>query len=432
MIENQLGPALSRRTFILAGIGLGTAITGMLSDPQSSDLGLPPAPTIHHPAESAIDKEYNAADIEQFIQEGVQKSSETKQHEIISLPCGKIQVDRPIRCTIPEDANVSIEGNGLTTLQLDPSLSDIPKRWGSFAKRSILFLEDVEGKVEVAGINFQGGSKRAGKYGYIPPDSPWDAMLFIDGKGSGSKYDPAMDQACQRRGQATINHCTFFDSESEGILVQNLQTATVADCTGQNLDSLVTSAWCDSITVKKLQGENFTSDGIYITNAQYAQLKDSSIKTARQGYDIQSEIAQLTGCDAWDCGKAFELTCSETNQTISRIITLKNSNTSGCMEVYSIGPVQNLFVSNCLNDDVGNWNRLYKQGDFLHSSGLVDPQLLGSWGTPVVDYEAVNSHGQTIRLNKNIKFEDVKIRIGKYAPDYYCASEYPGIENSYA
>ncbi|MBI2025912.1 MAG: twin-arginine translocation signal domain-containing protein, partial [Candidatus Levybacteria bacterium] len=105
--------------------------------------------------------------IEGALEKAVKDSLEKGEEVTVSLPYGEIVVDKQITCVIPEGARLNIVGDQRgSRLKLDPKLSDVPKEWGSFATRSILYFKDMEGSIAIDSVQFDGGSKRAGKEGY--------------------------------------------------------------------------------------------------------------------------------------------------------------------------------------------------------------------------------------------------------------------------
>jgi hypothetical protein len=362
--------------------------------------------------------------LQQVIEAAIKSSLETRQEVIIELPLGEIIVNKPITSIIPEGAKIKIKGNeNGSRLKLDPSLSAIPKDWGSFAQRSIMYFKDMEGDLAIDGVEFHGGSERAGKGGYKPPLSPWDAMVMIVGKGEGDKYEPAMHRAGQRKGIAVIRNCNFANSESEGALMQNISNAWMDKSQGKNLDVLFNSTWCDYVSGTNLIGENLNSDGVYITSAQNVVLKDMAIKTARQGYDLQGVAkAKLDNCNAYDCLIGYAPSKSETDKiTKSGQIEINNSSSVGCQLPFSIGEVMNLNVEGGIHEDVGGWYRGYRVNDFLHKDGIMDPSGVINALISILEYAPP--------AGSRFKYNNVQMRRSKNAPGGYILTPKVGVAN---
>ncbi|MBI2025956.1 MAG: right-handed parallel beta-helix repeat-containing protein [Candidatus Levybacteria bacterium] len=251
-------------------------------------------------------------------------------------------------------------------------------------------------------------------------------MVLVVGKGEGDKYDPAMERAGKRTGEASISNCTFANSESGGVVLQNLHKAEIANSEGQYLDALLNASWCDKVVGAGCIGEGFNSDGTYITSCQDVILENWQIKTARQGFDLQGVAkAVLTNCTAFDCAKAFELTMSETDKkTVSVSITLLDCDSKGCLIPFSIGGVRNLSVTGGNNDEIGEWLSLYQAGDFLHTDGIVDAVGLSQSGRSIFEYDP--SFLDT-PLDKSREFSNVNMRLSKNIGPDYQVIQAPGV-----
>lgn len=424
---------ISRRQALGLGVGIaGMALVGCKSDekpvsPQQRivppDLGTP------RPVEHAPD-EWNSARVQQEIEAAIKQSLESGKLTTVELPKGEIIVDKKITCVVPKGAQIQLKGSEEgSKLKLDPQLSLLPlesrgftrdQAWASFAEHTMLEFAEMEGAVQLEGIQFDGGSDHAGKSGYKAPPSPWNSVVYVRGAGEGNKYDPAMNRAGNRNGTLTVDHCAFTNSESGGLLAQNLSSATVTNTVGENLDVLFNSTWCDTVVGQKLAGKNFASDGVYITSAQDVTLSDCSIETARQGYDLQGvKKARLTSCRAYDSGKAFEITSSETDGiTPGGDIELNGTYTEGCMEVYSVGAVQKLRTQGGRHYEVGKWFDKYTQGDFLHGAGIVDPGSLAYGAQLIHRYDPIGKTGRPLVSSPDIKFNDEEIHIARGVPPY--------------
>lgn len=423
--------------------GVVTEPTDLL--PASAELSIIGFPPVEGPSEMPQAKEWNAQNLQEYIEGVIAESLQAKESRVVELPPGEILIDRPITCVVPEGAHVRIYGHkDGSRLKLDPSLSDVPKEWGSFGERSILYFKDIEGVVDIQDVEFHGGSDRAGKEGYTPPKSPWDSMVLAVGKGvgepnadgyrPGEQYDNAMDQAGMRKGKVLIENCNFYNSESEGVMVQNLGNVEFYNLRGKNLDVLANVAWCDDVKGTNILGERFTSDGIYINSAKRVELDNCSVKTSRQGYDLQGvKDAVLRQCHAFDCGKGYEMTYSETDKTtVSEAITLVDCATDGCMEVFSVGPVNKLHVAGGFHKGVGNWYKKYQEGEFLHRDGLVSPDDIASARSPIVTYELADAQGKVIPAKQEMRFDHVIMQFGKDRPKGYVVPKLPGITYSRA
>lgn len=366
--------------------------------------------------------------INNALQKAIKDSLDSGEEVTVNLPYGEIVVDDPIVCVIPQGARLNIVGDQRgSRLKLNPKLSDVPKEWGSFATRSIFYFKDMEGSLTLDSVLFDGGSERAGINGYAPPKSPWESMVLAVGKGEGDKYDPAMERAGKRTGEANITNCSFTNSESGGIVLQNLGKAVMANSQGQSLDAFLNVSWCDEVIVRGNIGEGFNSDGAYITGCQDVTLENWQIKTARQGFDLQGVAkATLTNCTAFDCAKAFELTMSETDKkTVSDEITLVDCNSYGSLMPFSIGAVKNLSIIGGDHDGIGDWLSLYYKGDFLHTDGIVDAQGLSRMGKSFFEYNPsfLNTH-----LTKAREIYNVKMRLGENIGSDYQVISVPGVD----
>lgn len=399
--SNETRSKFTRRGFLRGLAAIGSAVV-------ASQVDLTGAFATLKLEKAAWSKEL----LQQELEKAISVSIETKREVTVELPEGEILVDKTITVVVPKEAKIRMVGhqNG-SMLKLDEKLSNIPKEYYSFAQHSLLFFKDMEGELAIDGIYFDGGSKIAGKGGYKPPRSPWNSVLFIDGKGPGDSFDPAMDRWQERRGKATIRNCTFTNSEAGGILVQNLSDAQVNSCAGQNLDALLIATWTNNVYSNNMQAENCLSDGAYITNAQHVELKKWIVKKARQGYEIQGAVDQATleQCYADNCGVAYVCKESETgSKTPSREIALRNSDSKDCLIIFSIGNVRDLVIENSRHDGAGGM-----RPGFFDVTDL-PPQSIFIDGDPP---------------GRRITFENVEVRKSKTSPPKYLLTKALGVTN---
>lgn len=436
--ESQSTPPLWTRREVIGTIaasatGLGAAakvLYDRYSESQNNELQ--PGPPLEVPAfmgisptielQPAID--WTTERVQTTIDQAIQQSLETGQETIIELPEGEILIDKTITCTVPEGAKIKLKGHEKgSRLKLNPALSEISQEWGSFAQSSILYFRDLEGDLGIDGIQFDGSSLRAQqRRDHTAAKSPWDSLVLIVGKGDGDEYAPAMDRAGKRNGRAEVINSRFYNSESGGVVMQNIHDAQFHDSQGSKLDVLFTSTWCDTVSSRNCRGEYFTSDGTYISSALQVELNNWQIKTARQAYDLQGvQNASLTQCHVYDSALAFAFTLSETdNITPSGKITVRDSHSAGCLTPFSIGEVEQLQVSNSNHDTVGEWFTLYKQGDFHHTGGIVP------LGNAVEQPSSFITYGS--RSTNGIKLENVAMRLSPNVPNNFNLVKLPGIQ----
>lgn len=384
--------------------------------PEQPPLDVPVFEPVHELPDLPEAEGWDVARVQTLFDEAIKKSAETAEEVTVELPHGEIVIDGQIQFSIPANAKINVVGHELgSRLRLHPSRSELSKDWGEFATKTLLYVPDMQGELSLSNIQFHGGSERAGVKGYTPPPSPWDAVVMVVGAGEGDKYDPAMHRAGKREGKVTVEDCTLHKSESEGILVQNLASAHFDNITGKNLDVLINSTWCDDLRVTGARGERFASDGFYITSNQDVALDNCQIKTARQAYDLQGvREAVLTNCRAYDAGKGWEVTGSETDKmTVSGKVTLQDCHSDGCVQVYSLGGVEQFTAVNGRHAAVGKWREKYYQREFLHGDGIVRPHDLARTDTPIVIYDFASKEGKVLPARKKLKFENVHIQVWK-------------------
>ncbi|OGG03691.1 hypothetical protein A2W14_02975 [Candidatus Gottesmanbacteria bacterium RBG_16_37_8] len=395
--------------------------------PIGPQLDVPDFTQVQEMRKFETNSSWNADQLQQQLQEAVKKSVEKNREIVVDLPKGETIIDRQITCTIPEGAKITLRGHTEgSRLKLHSSLSNVSKEWGSFAQKNMLYFKDMEGELTINGVEFHGGSERAGSGGYIAPASPWDAVVLIVGSGEGDKTDPAMHRIGKRKGKANVKFCGFYQSESEGIMMQNLKSAGMQNCWGRNLDVLFNASWCDSVSSRNVTGENFTSDGTYITSAQNVELSNWHIKTARQGYDLQGVAnAVLNECHAYDCGYSYAISRSETDRkTWSGAITLNNCHSRDCQIVYALGLIERLQVNRANHDGIGKWYLKYLENDFLHKDGIRNPESIFAYNAPVLVYPT-----DGVYMKSGI-YNDVKIRLSSLQKPEYKIHQFPGITYS--
>ncbi len=339
----------------------------------------------------------------------------------IDLPEGEIEVNKRLDIAIPEGAKILLKGhpNG-SRLKLNPALSDVPKAWGSFGKQNMMYFKDMDGELVFDGIEFHGGSDRAGKEGYIPPASPWDSVVFVVGSGDGSNSDQhaVMKQSGKRKGRVDVKNCNFQNSESGGFMAQNVGTVVAVNLQGKNLDALFNASWCDKVGVTGLVGERLNSDGLYITNAQNVIIDNSQVKTARQAFDLQgNSVAHIKDSQAFDCATAYDVTKSETDGTVAGALFIENSDSSECQTAYAFGGVEKIAVKDSKSYMGGAWEKQYAQEEFLHGKGIVNAdEALGY--QPFAFYDLAGEKPD------HVKFSDVKLYFSK---DYSGANWLPDL-----
>ncbi len=395
----------------------------------TTPLEIPPFDGITPQKEMVPVKDWGSEQVQMNLESSIRESLETGVEVVIELPEGEINIDKTITSIIPEGAKIRLKGhaNG-SRLKLNSALSDVSKEWGSFAEGSMLYFQDLEGELTIDGIEFDGGSARAkDRQGYTPPKSPWDSIVLIVGKGAGDRYDPAMDQQGKRQGKATIINSNFYNSESGGVVMQNIHDAAIEDSRGSKLDALFTAAWCDNVVGRNCRGEYFTSDGTYITSAINVNLTNWQIKTARQGYDLQGvQHAELNKCHAYDTAFAYNFTLSESDKkTPSGTIVVTDSHSDGSLTPFSIGPVQNLNVTRSMHTNIGAWYKPFRIGDFHHSVGIVPIKEAIENPISFIEYGSEN-----LTSTREMKLEDVKMVLSPDASIGYNLVQIPGIKYS--
>ncbi len=369
--------------------------------------------------ELAEAREWTDETLLKAFNKGVGESLASGRLVEIQLPEGEIVIHKRLDIAIPEGAKIALKGdkNG-SRLRLDSRLSDIPKEWGSFGQQNALYFKDMDGELVIDGIEFHGGSERAGRQGYAPPKSPWDSMVFVVGSGEGSGPDQhaVMRTAGKRKGRAEVKNCNFQNSESGGFMAQNVGMAVGTNLQGKNLDALFNASWCDQVGVKNMKGERFASDGLYITNAQTVVLEDLQVSTARQAFDLQGNgTAHLLRCRAYDSAIAFDITKSETDGTLAGPTFIEDSDSSECMSAFALGGIQKIAVKNSKNFMGGQWQDAHDKGEFLHADGIAD-------SNDADNYRAFGIYDLAAANPDNVKFSDVLIHIGK---NYSAANSFP-------
>lgn len=366
-------------------------------------------------------KDWTDDTVLEVLQNAAQESLREGKEFVVELPEGEIIVRKKLEVVIPEGAKVILKGNAKgTRLSLAELLSDIPKDWGSFGQRNILFFKDLEGELAIEGIEFNGGSERAGKSGYVAPKSPWDSTLMIIGKGDGSTPDAEkiMNLAGKRKGTVSVKQCRFGKSESGGMVAQNLRKVEAANIHGRNLDGLVIVNWCDEVEGNNIRGKNFTSDGIYVINTEKAIFSGCHIETARQAYDFQGDgDVSLRQCHATDCAIAFLATSSEANKLPTKFAEFTGCNSIGCQAVYALGGVEQVNVVDSMSNLDGTWLARYTSRDFLHFDAIVDPEAASQYA-PVIFFDVPGIS------KKSQNFSSVSIHLW---PGYSTTNSFPKI-----
>lgn len=366
-----------------------------------------------------IGTENNAKKIQREIEGAVKLSLESGE-VTVSLPKGEILIDRKIELVISKGAKIKIVGHDEgTLLKLDNKLSHVSSEHGSFAENCLMYFKDMEGSLSFEGIGFDGGSEIAGKGGYKAPPSPWNAVVFVNGRGAGDHFAPAMERAGNRQGTVIVNNCYFENSESGGFLAQNLEGVQFDNSRGENLDYLLDANWTDRVNSEHVYAEKCLSDGVYINDAGEVRLCDWTVVGARQGFDIQGVVgqAELEQCFAKDCAIAYVLAHSETDGTRVRSVSLKDSGSHNCLIVFSIGNVSKALIEGGVHNEAGGWMKSFLENDFLHI-GITDPeelvpQSIVFWGDP----------------SNQVKFRRVEVRESIHAPNNYVLTEAKGVGN---
>jgi hypothetical protein len=358
----------------------------------------------------------------EIVHRGIGEALATGEQVIVELPEGEIQIANRLDITIPEGAKIVLKGHEKgSRLKLANSLSDIPEEWGSFGEYNMIYFKDMDGELTIDGIEFHGGSERAGKGGYKAPKSPWDSVIFIVGSGEGSTsdQDAVMKKAGKRGGKVEVRNCNFQNSESGGLVVQNISDVIVADCEGKNLDALLNASWCDDLFVKNLHGVGFNSDGLYITNVQNVILEDLQIMTARQAYDLQGNLdATLRRCNAYDCAIAYNVTKSQTDGTVSGNAQIGDCDSSECVSIYSFGGVQDIAVENGKHYAGGEWQGKFYDKEFFHADGIEEPEVAAKYNMFSLYDLAGGNH-------ERVKFSNVQVYISKA---YSVSSAFPQLD----
>lgn len=313
----------------------------------------------------------NSQSIENQIKTAIEQSEQEDKEITITLPEGNVEIDKKINLDVG-NARIVLEGNPKgSQLTLKEELSHLPTEWGNNTQNLLELKEiDANGKVVLRNIVFDGGSQKAAKGDYKAPPSPWDAVVFLLGKGQEGIGEPQRDKLGTRGGQVQIENCFFKNSEAPGLLVQNLGEASVKNCQGKNLDCLGCFTFMDNFTADNLTAENCLSDGIYATDCHSGFIDNCQMKTCRQGYDFHGcQQVTMDNSHAYDCAEAFTVSLSKASESPSGKIAMNACGSQGSAIAYALQYCQGFAAFNCFHDNVGKW---FGNNDFMHK-GIADP-----------------------------------------------------------
>lgn len=342
-------------------------------------------------------EDWDASKLEAYLKKAVSQSLETQRGVLVELPEGEIEVNHKIMVEVPQGALIMLAGQrGKSRLRLAETLSQIPRS-------NLVEFTDVQGEVRIEGIDFDGGSERAGKGGYEAPPDPWDAVVVIRG-GQGEV----------KGGKVVVTNCRFANSESVGLVTENLNDVNVLNIVGKNVDGAWTANWCRRINGRNIIAENCLSDGLYIVECQGGSIETVLIRSGRQGVDVHgSDNLTMSNINVLDCGLAFVNSRSLRSDKGSRNIRVEGFYSRGCGYIFSLGYLSGAEITRSSHDDAGKW---FSGQDFMHKG--------------VEDYEAIKHNSLYIDWAslKNIHFRDVQIRKATWGvPGDYKGVSYEGI-----
>jgi len=399
---------------------------------------------IETPNQTPMPEEYTIDVLLNNINVTIERSLSTGFLEFVTLPEGQMIVDRPITFKIPEGAKVSMKGhdNG-SVLKLTPEMSRLQRDangehiWGTFGVNNIIYVEDLSGELHFNNITFDGGLEGVPSGNKMPPKSPWDSLILAVGPGEAGynhRYSTGMpERDGKRKGVVRVFNCEFTNSESAGIVAQNLHGAYLEDIKGHTLDALAIFNWTDTARIIRSQAENLTSDGVYANAVGMLKAARVDIVTARQGIDLQGVgFADIQYCNFVDCAKAFEVLFSETDRsTPSGNILINSCKTDGCMHLLSVTGTRQVEMRNSVHTNVGRWAQYSVPGDFYHFDGVRDPRHftwetrpIFAWG-PAPDLKAPASG-----LMPNMLFSEVYVQLAENSISNWGNSQFLGVTYS--
>lgn len=355
-------------------------------------------------------EDWSAERLQMALEDAVAESIREKKHVQVVLPPGEIVITKKITCAIPKGASIALIGNKASHLVLSEQLSQIPTEWDSPGNNNLLEFADVDGRVVVDGVIFDGGSEKAGKGGYQPPGGPWDAVLLINGAGPGSGKEPEQRDV-PRTGVGIVRNCAFYNTESAACYTKNLANAEVTDTYGKNFDALWCISWCSTFYGDNLKGQNSLSDGIAAYVCDEGELHNCQMKDTRQGFLLQgSGKASLEDCYAEGCAKGYDIYRFNESPYVSNCpdVTLTRCHSRGTAMAFAIDyATGHSVMRDSIHDDVGAW---YEKSGFLHT-GIVRPEELRDSRLPF-----------WLGPNNSLDFTDVQIRKAPSTPHAYDVS----------
>ena len=317
---------------------------------------------------------WNAGRLETEINQAVKKSVETNTEVVVTVPSGINVIERKIKVNVG-GARIKLVGNN-STLKLTENMSELKRTgnknvdWAS-NQSNLLELDNVSGEIKISGINFDGG--KTVESGYSAPLAPWDAVVLVVGRGQGENIgDSKQELKGKRSGLLEVTDCSFANSETSGLVAQNLAEVSFKNIKGEKLDALGVFNWNDKVNLAEIVGEKFLSDGIFVVESS-GVIRNVEITTARQGIDVHGcDNLTVENVKVIDCAEGYTVSKAWGSGKESSNLTFKNIVSDGAGLAKAIDFVTNLEIDGEQHLRVGEW---VNKNDFYHT-GINDVEKI--------------------------------------------------------